>query len=206
MCNKTFSRISVAAIASIALLGTFSAPAHAARVKNWSIANPENGNSIIMDVESEILVVNEYFLDFDSIEKTLDVENNNNPGIQSFNITATNKTTSAWDSFVFNLDGSRASFFDTTTFVLPISDKFNIASFTGVRTLTFSNGIVSPDETVNFQFALNIPDRKSLEYRFGIQEQPFAKPVPTPALLPGLFALGAGALRKRKQQTASAIA
>jgi hypothetical protein len=30
--------------------------------------------------------------------------------------------------------------------------------------------------------------------------------VPTPALLPGLFALGAGALRKRKQQTASAIA
>jgi hypothetical protein len=31
-------------------------------------------------------------------------------------------------------------------------------------------------------------------------------PVPTPALLPGLFALGAGALRKRKQQTAGAIA
>jgi hypothetical protein len=30
--------------------------------------------------------------------------------------------------------------------------------------------------------------------------------VPTPALLPGLFALGAGALRKRKQQAASAIA
>jgi hypothetical protein len=31
-------------------------------------------------------------------------------------------------------------------------------------------------------------------------------PVPTPALLPGLVALGAGALRKRKQQTAGAIA
>jgi hypothetical protein len=30
--------------------------------------------------------------------------------------------------------------------------------------------------------------------------------VPTPALLPGLFALGAGALRKRKQQAANAIA
>jgi hypothetical protein len=30
--------------------------------------------------------------------------------------------------------------------------------------------------------------------------------VPTPALLPGLFALGAGALRKRKQQLAGAIA
>jgi hypothetical protein len=204
MCNKTFSRISVAAIASIALLGAFSAPAHAARVFGWSIANPENGNSIIIDKDSEILVVNEYFLDFDSIEKTLDVESNGNPGTQSFNITATNKTTSAWDSFVFNLGTGSMPFFDPT--FTPISDKFNIASFTGVRTLTFSNGIVSPDETVNFQFALNIPDRKSLEYRFGIQEQPFAKPVPTPALLPGLFALGAGALRKRKQQTASAIA
>jgi hypothetical protein len=32
------------------------------------------------------------------------------------------------------------------------------------------------------------------------------KKVPTPALLPGLFALGAGALRKRKQQTTSTIA
>ncbi len=32
------------------------------------------------------------------------------------------------------------------------------------------------------------------------------EPIPTPALLPGLFALGAGALRKRKQQTAGAIA
>ncbi len=31
-------------------------------------------------------------------------------------------------------------------------------------------------------------------------------PVPTPALLPGLFALGAGALRKRKQRVAGAIA
>jgi hypothetical protein len=31
-------------------------------------------------------------------------------------------------------------------------------------------------------------------------------PIPTPALLPGLFALGAGALRKRKQRLAGAIA
>jgi hypothetical protein len=33
-----------------------------------------------------------------------------------------------------------------------------------------------------------------------------SRKVPTPALLPGLFALGVGALRKRKQQTAGAIA
>jgi hypothetical protein len=45
-------------------------------------------------------------------------------------------------------------------------------------------------------------DQKNINYRIQLG----VDAVPTPALLPGLFALGAGALRKRKQQLAGAIA
>jgi hypothetical protein len=206
MITNFLTKVTIASIGTVAVLGGFSASVHAATVSGVDIKFPGPSSGTI-DLDNGIVVVKESFGNFGNIEKQLDVRNDNLIGNQTFNITATNNTDSAWDSFVFNLvgGGGVTSFNQGFT---AISDKFSVAGFTDASTkLTFSNGIVSPLQTVNFQFAVNIPDIGGNKPGFGIQERPSkGDDIPTPALLPGLFALGVGTLRKRKQQAASAIA
>jgi hypothetical protein len=206
MFTKSLLKISVATIGTVAVLGAFSASAHAATVSGVDIKFPGPSSATIKLVDG-VVVVDEIFGNFGNIEKQLDARNDNKIGNQVFNITATNNTNSAWDSFVFDLvGGGGVTSFDQTFATL--SDKFTIPGFTLASTkLTFSNGTVAIGDKVNFKFAVNIPDIGGSKPGFGIQEKPGkGDSVPTPALLPGLFALGAGALRKRKQQTAGAIA
>jgi hypothetical protein len=205
MISNFVTKISVAAIVAIGSVAMSATAGAAATVSGVDIRFPGPSSGTIDQING-IVVVNESFGNFGNIEKLLNVENDGATGNQVFNITATNNTDSAWDRFVFNLvgDGGVTSFDQIFS---PISDKFSLASLTDTSTkLTFSNGIVSPLETVNFRFAVNIPDIQGRNPGFGIQEKPFkGDAIPTPALLPGLFALGAGALRKRKQQAAGPI-
>lgn len=100
------------------------------------------------------------------------------------------------------------------------NDTFNLAvqGVSKIASLQIPGGLATdaggtPATNVNFVALLSKADRTGTFFDFGTnsaQDDYFLStvtvtPVPTPALLPGLIALGAGMLRKRKAEAAEAV-
>ena len=100
------------------------------------------------------------------------------------------------------------------------NDTFNLAvqGVSKIASLQIPGGLATdaggtPATNVNFVALLSKADRTGTFFDFGTnsaQDDYFLStvtvtPVPTPALLPGLIALGAGVLRKRKAEAAEAV-
>jgi len=100
------------------------------------------------------------------------------------------------------------------------NDTFNLAvqGVSKIASLQIPGGLATdaggtPATNVNFVALLSKADRTGTFFDFGTnsaQDDYFLStvtvtPVPTPALLPGLIALGAGILRKRKAEAAEAV-
>jgi hypothetical protein len=147
-----------------------------------------------------------------SPDATIDVNNSNADDYFSFGITAAPSTSFNLNAlqFVTQPNGNAAP---TNIQLRSSLDNFMATLFDGA--LGAKNVWTPLNVPLNLSGLTNITFRL---YPYGENNNNGAKnldidaivvkgdAVPTPALLPGLFALGAGALRKRKQQAASAIA
>jgi hypothetical protein len=81
-----------------------------------------------------------------------------------------------------------------------------LASTLNNGNVTSKRGIYPASSVGDWTLGTDLTDQRNASQTPSYVEFTNGRAVPTPALLPGLFALGAGALRKRKQQTAGAIA
>jgi hypothetical protein len=124
--------------------------------------------------------------------------------------------------FISNIANLTGDNFDSTNRIFPGPFTVLVDSLASPYTYNSNGGLGEVDQLISVDESLFTAAGASLSanpyvYLYaqfsGIDngQEEFAvagvsNDIPTPALLPGLFALGAGALRKRKQRLASAIA
>jgi hypothetical protein len=239
MITNFVTKISVAAVSTVVLLGAFSTSAHAAILGEYTFEAPPNPAS----PNATNVVPGLTFTPFEYVgsgsdnfpvgynpanppqnnggksfsansfspDAVIDVNNSDSDDYFSFQITAAPSNSFSLNAlqFVTQPNGNAAP---TNIQLRSSLDNFMATLFDGVL------GPKNVWTSLNIPLNLNgLTDITFRLYPYGENNNNGAKnldidaivvqgdAVPTPALLPGLFALGAGALRKRKQQTAGAL-
>jgi hypothetical protein len=221
MCNKTFSRISVAAIGAVAAVGALATAGHAATFLESFDAGKTLGTALDVGIVGTGQLTQ--FID-GNFAASSDVMLFN-AGFDPSNIPIATDSDKV-DLFKIELASDRVltakalnpqnilHLFDVTGRYLNVSNSNPSGSL--LTSSPLSAGIYYLGIT-QFRIRALLDDNQVLT---GWSTAPHTQPmtnyrielgdahnqVPTPALLPGLFALGAGAWRKRKQRLAGAIA
>lgn len=196
--------------AAVSLAAVMVTPSYAATITSVSLQGLGQNTGTI-SLSGQTITVAEIFNNPNTISKVLNVS----PGpatTYTFNVQATNNTNLIWDSFRFNLNASgnpnnRPTFVEGT-----FNSNAFLNAFVDINQdfLEFSGGSVNIGQTVNFAFSVLAPAGFNPgSGQFDIDERPFGTqagtPIPTPALLPGLLAMGVGALRKRKGEQETGV-
>jgi hypothetical protein len=240
MITNFLTKVSVAAIGSIAMLSASATLGHAASLGTYTFEAPPNPGSpnatnvlpgltfspfTYVGSGSDNFPVGydptnppqnnggkSFSADSFSPDAVIDVNNSNADDYFSFQITAAPSTSFNLNAlqFVTQPNGNAAP---TNIQLRSSLDNFMATLFDGAL------GAKNVWTPLSIPLALNnLTDITFRLYPYGENNNNGAKnldidtisvegdSVPTPALLPGLFALGAGALRKRKQRLAGAIA
>lgn len=125
--------------------------------------------------------------------------------------TVVNNTSSTWNGFSFSIGfGSGDSFGSPELILLPVgqaipdfdfngsssdpqptSSKFGQFIQDGSFRIDWSGGTVAPGESVDFTFALDVPDDQGGNFSdsFTIRQSPVAEPVPEPSSMLGILAV-----------------
>jgi hypothetical protein len=221
MCAKTFSRISVAAIGAVVAVGTFATAGHAATFLESFDAGKTLGTALDVGIvgtgqltqfingnfaaSSDVMLFNAGF-DPSNIPIATDSDKVDLFKIEVASDRVLTAKTFNSDDFLYLFDG-RGKYLNVSNSnpsgplltSSPLSAGIYYLGITqfNIRALLDNNQVLTGWSTAphsqpvrNYRIELGAADNQ----------------VPTPALLPGLFALGVGVLRKRKQQVTGAIA
>jgi hypothetical protein len=223
MCAKTFSRISVAAIGTVAAVGAFATAGHAA-----TFTEGRDAGKTIETASYAGIVGTEQLTQFirGQFEAGIDFSSDNSEfpelsnliilsdDVDLFKITLPSGgvlTATTQSDYSTNQSGGLLHLFDERGRYLNGSSSNGLQSFLTSSLLTPGRYYYLGITRSNISPSLDVDNiltswrgeadyaQKTIPYRieFGVGG---TNNVPTPALLPGLFALGVGVLRKRKQQ------
>jgi hypothetical protein len=193
MFTKSLLKISVATIGAITLVGTLAPSGQAATIVQENNVSPGGDAGSTLATATDLTTTL-----FDRIDGQLDTNSDVDlykiyiPGT-SFSATTNGPPTGSINDSILRLLNSSGG-------LVLFND--DISSSNALSTIS-SNAIAAGSYFLEVS-GKNIANQGQT-YKVKV-DGVGTVPVPTPALLPGLFALGAGALRKRKQQTAGAIA
>jgi hypothetical protein len=222
-----FSKIAVATVGAVATLGTFASVTHAANLGGYTFdAQPgfPNGSPVATNVDPGLS-----FTDFSSsgVTNFNFIAGNNPPGraisaqdwSASFDLSkyftftiSPLPTTSSFSITSFGLDARRGGNGPQSIQVRTSLDSYAnpIATFLNVDNNSWTSYSASSlnlgplSSPINFRIygydGTGTSGNNSQLSLDNVSVHGSVVPVPTPALLPGLVGLGAGVLRKRKQQ------